>query len=154
PKGPPMVGSRTYPKDDRGVGASAPTPLVSRHSAQLAGQLASMLLSMSSVLPPTIHAVASVQNVPDPTALGIMSAPSKRKMSEPANRAANDASSASVINDASMSFRGDNSECLLAISTAYSAEVAYKRASQVSGLSVPAASRSPAPSITLGSPAL
>ena len=66
-----------------------PPRLPSSH--QLAGQLASMLLSMSSVLPPTIHAVASVQNVPDPTAPGIMSAPSKRKTSELANSSANDA---------------------------------------------------------------
>ena len=77
-----------------------------------------MLFSMSSVLPPTIHAVASVQNVPDPTALGIMSAPSKRKMSELANSSANDASSGSVINEGSMSLRGDSSACSLAIATA------------------------------------
>ena len=56
---------------------------VERQLGGNAFQAASMLFNMSSVLsPPAIHAVASFQNAPEPMAAGIMSAPSKRNMSE------------------------------------------------------------------------
>src|SRR5262245_59891142 len=101
-----------------GPGTEAPGPFPLIRDDQLAGQLASMLLSISSVLPPTIHAVASVQNVPEPTAPGIWSPPSKRKMSELASSSANDASSGSVIFVGSVSLRGESSEWPLAIARA------------------------------------
>ena len=88
------------------------------------------MLRNVSVLPPRIHAVASVQNFPEPIAAGIMSAPSKRKTSEAFSRSAKPLMTGSLMAVVSKSLRVDSDVSPAATSAAwYSAELVRRQRS-------------------------